>query len=143
MGTGILSKSVEEISNGFEATPLKRFYEEAMVDVDNVPSNKIAAEVLSTAPTEIKDVFSGAPALHYCVWSNRNAPSAKYRGTLLPRGVDYEVPEVGGRAIPQTRRLRNQILVTQSYRCIRGVHGSPPSALVRTTNIAILPLTEA
>src|SRR5688572_15051771 len=61
IGSAIVAKGIEEISNGFKATPLKRFYVEAVVGKDNPASNKIAAKILSTTPTEIIDTFSGEP----------------------------------------------------------------------------------
>jgi hypothetical protein len=65
LGSAIVAKSIEEISDGFKATPLKKFYVEAVVGRDNLPSNKIAAKVLAGKATEITDVFSGEPALRY------------------------------------------------------------------------------
>jgi len=65
LGAATVRKNIEEISNGFKATPLQRFYVEAIVGVSNIPSNKIAAKILSLAPTECTDVFSGQPALQY------------------------------------------------------------------------------
>jgi hypothetical protein len=65
LGSAIVAKSIEEISHGFKATPLKKFYVEAVVGRDNLPSNKIAAKVLARRPTEITDVFSGESALQY------------------------------------------------------------------------------
>jgi hypothetical protein len=65
LGSAIVAKGIEEIRNGFKATPLKEFYVEAVVGKYNLASNKIAAKVLSATPTEITDVFSGEPALQY------------------------------------------------------------------------------
>jgi hypothetical protein len=65
LGAAIVKESIEEISSGFKATPLQRFYVEAVVGVSNIPSNKIAAKILSSAPTECTDVLSGEPALQY------------------------------------------------------------------------------
>ena len=65
LGSAIVAKSIEEISHGFKATPLKKFYVEAVVGRGNLPSNKIAAKVLAARPTEITDVFSGEAALQY------------------------------------------------------------------------------
>lgn len=39
----IVAKSIEDISRGFKATGLKKFYVEAVVGRDKLPSNKIAA----------------------------------------------------------------------------------------------------
>jgi hypothetical protein len=65
LGAAIVAKSIEEISNGFKATPLKKFYVEAVVGISNVPSNKIAAKTLAATPTDCTDAFSGEPALQY------------------------------------------------------------------------------
>lgn len=65
LGAATVRKSIEEISNGFKATPIKRFYIEAIVGVSNIPSNKLAAKMLSSTPEECTDAFSGQPALQY------------------------------------------------------------------------------
>jgi hypothetical protein len=65
LGEATVRKSIEEISKGFKATPLQRFYVEAIVGVSNIPSNKIATKILSPAPTECTDALSGQPALQY------------------------------------------------------------------------------
>jgi hypothetical protein len=41
------------------------FYVEAVVGVDNRPSQRVAEKVISDAPTAVQDQVSGEPALQY------------------------------------------------------------------------------
>jgi hypothetical protein len=65
LGTDILMKGIEELSNGFKKHGAAEFYIEAVISVSNTPSNKIATKVISNSPTHCMDSHSGEPALQY------------------------------------------------------------------------------
>lgn len=59
-----LNKSIAEIQHGFRRV-IPAFYIEAIVEIDNVASQKVAARSISGTPDQITDSFSGLPALLY------------------------------------------------------------------------------
>lgn len=62
----ILAAGVAELKHGLNrAHPGATFYIEAVVGLDNVPSQHVAAAVISNSPKPITDNISGLPALHY------------------------------------------------------------------------------
>ncbi|HEY3815372.1 MAG TPA: hypothetical protein VGL66_19295 [Caulobacteraceae bacterium] len=61
----VLKAAIAEMEHGFARTPLKRFYVEAVVGVDNAPSRKIAEAVFEQTGTEITDEVSDQPAIHF------------------------------------------------------------------------------
>lgn len=62
----IVAAGIAELKHGFNRThPDATFYIEAVVGLDNVPSQHVAAAVISGSPKPITDAFSGLPALHY------------------------------------------------------------------------------
>ncbi len=62
----IVSAGIAELKHGLNrAHPGATFYVEAVVGLDNVPSQHVAAAVISDNPKPITDNVSGLPALHY------------------------------------------------------------------------------
>jgi len=57
-------KAIEEMRRGLKPH-VPRFYLEAIVSTSNVPSQKVAARVLSSEPTTGTDHHSGEPILQY------------------------------------------------------------------------------
>jgi hypothetical protein len=68
-GQGLAGRTVAnalvELENGLRRSPLKKYYVEAIVSPSNIPSNRIAARLISDKPVSITDAFSGDPALQY------------------------------------------------------------------------------
>lgn len=60
----VLEKSIDEMRHGFRKL-IPKFYIEAIVGVNNVASQKVAARVLSQTPISITDQVSNQPALQY------------------------------------------------------------------------------
>lgn len=56
---------IEVMINRFRHTQLRWFYVEAIIDVANTPSIKLAEKLFSTQGTEIEDEDSGLPVLHF------------------------------------------------------------------------------
>lgn len=65
LGTEILQKSIEEFKHGMAGVGKKKYILEAIVSVDNAPSNKIATKLLSSSPSTITDDFSQENAFQY------------------------------------------------------------------------------
>jgi hypothetical protein len=62
----IMGAGIAELKHGLtRAHPEAEFFVEAVVGLDNLPSQHVAAAVLSTNPKSITDNVSGLPALHY------------------------------------------------------------------------------
>lgn len=60
----IVEQTIAELRNGFRRQ-FPKFYIEVVVDKLNASSNRVAAQVISDAPIEIIDQFSGKPSLQY------------------------------------------------------------------------------
>lgn len=60
----IVEQAIVELRKGFNRQFLK-FYIEVVVNLPNEASNRVAAQVVSDAPIEIIDQFSGKPSLQY------------------------------------------------------------------------------
>lgn len=56
--------SIDEMQNGFK-DKLSDFYVEAIVSASNVPSQKVAARLISSSPKEVTDQYSGQAAYQY------------------------------------------------------------------------------
>lgn len=65
LGSRVVQAGIDELKNGMGRTPIKEFYVEAVVGVDNVASNKIASATISAKPEPIADALSGESALQY------------------------------------------------------------------------------
>jgi hypothetical protein len=65
LATETTIKAVDELRNGLRRHGADRFYLEAIVSDSNQPSNKLAKKLLSNAPKNCIDVFSGEPAVQY------------------------------------------------------------------------------
>lgn len=65
VGTEILRKGIEEIYLGFARNGHKEFYIEAVVGVENNPSNSVAKKLISDSPSRGRDHFSGEEAFQY------------------------------------------------------------------------------
>jgi hypothetical protein len=61
----IIGASVTELTVGLARNGIARFYIEAVIGVDNLASQRVAAATLNAHPTSITDSVSGQPALHY------------------------------------------------------------------------------
>ncbi|QYF93092.1 GNAT family N-acetyltransferase [Massilia sp. PAMC28688] len=64
LATSILSKSIEEMQHGFKRH-MKKFYIEAVVNVDNEASKRVAERAFPELPSEIVDSYSGERALRF------------------------------------------------------------------------------
>lgn len=66
LATEIVDASLKELHKGISRHLREPgFYVEAIVGVDNLASQKVAARSLSNSPDSIEDDESGLPALHY------------------------------------------------------------------------------
>lgn len=65
IGNILLSESMEEMKLELQGVGIKEYFLEAVVGIQNVPSNKLAARLLSTRPEHITCQSSGEPALQY------------------------------------------------------------------------------
>lgn len=64
--TEIVKASMEELHRGIsQHLPEPGFYVEAIVGMENLASQKVAARTLTDMPKTIVDGISGLPALHY------------------------------------------------------------------------------
>lgn len=61
----ILKKSILELKNGLGRNKIKEFYLEAIVEIGNKISQKIASKIISDSPKKCKDEYSGQDALAY------------------------------------------------------------------------------
>lgn len=64
-GKEIVEAAIAEMKHGLLRPDQEAFYLEAVVGIDNVPSQRIAAQLLSPSPVERTDMVSGRPALQY------------------------------------------------------------------------------
>ncbi|EPL4029199.1 GNAT family N-acetyltransferase [Enterobacter hormaechei] len=64
VATKLLNASIEEMQFGFRNS-CNEFYVEAIVGIDNQPSNKLASKVLSATPQPGEDSHSGKPINQY------------------------------------------------------------------------------
>jgi hypothetical protein len=60
-----VANALAELENGLRRSSLGKYYVEAIVSRSNIPSNRIAARLISDAPVSIIDAFSGEPAFQY------------------------------------------------------------------------------
>jgi GNAT superfamily N-acetyltransferase len=60
-----MEAAIRDLATGFGRAGLPPFYVEAIVSVDNEPSKRVSAAVLSKKPTPVTDGPSGEPALQY------------------------------------------------------------------------------
>jgi len=58
--------AIAELRHGLARTGVTRLSIEAVVGLDSVASQHVAAATLSAKPTQITDSVSGLPALYYC-----------------------------------------------------------------------------
>lgn len=65
LGTSLLIESIEELGHELQKVGITDYYLEAVVSVDNEPSNKMASKVLSSTPVRTTDIISGEPAFQY------------------------------------------------------------------------------
>lgn len=64
-GKEILAQAIDEMQNGFARSGVKKFYVEAIVGVDNEPSKRLAAHVISDNPKSTTDGETGQAVLAY------------------------------------------------------------------------------
>ena len=65
IATQVVPQAIEELRHGLKRNGRLPFYVEAVVAKTNGPSNRIAARLLSTKPTDGTDSFSGEPIFQY------------------------------------------------------------------------------
>lgn len=65
LAKNLVKAAIAELKSGMARQGVDEFYLEAIVGVDNAPSNNIAKDIISNNPTNIIDSFSGLPALQY------------------------------------------------------------------------------
>jgi hypothetical protein len=61
----VVGMAVEELQRGFSGRLGPALYVEAVVGVDNTPSQCVAEQILTATPDTITDEISGLPALRY------------------------------------------------------------------------------
>lgn len=61
----ILQQGIDELRNGLRRNGVKRFYVEAIVSQDNLPSQHVAAKVISASPKSGTDGNTGEPTFEY------------------------------------------------------------------------------
>jgi ribosomal protein S18 acetylase RimI-like enzyme len=61
----ITEAAIAEMKNGLARNGISSFYVEAIVNVENEPSKKVAAATISSSPVAVTDHDSGLPALQY------------------------------------------------------------------------------
>lgn len=65
VASDIVTKAIDEFRIGMARNGLTEFYVEAIVGVNNAPSNAVARKLLSDNPKEGTDSISGEPILAY------------------------------------------------------------------------------
>lgn len=65
VGAALVRDSLAELQPNLHRVGISAFYVEAVVGMDNEPSNRIACSILTDSPQQITDQFSGEPALQY------------------------------------------------------------------------------
>lgn len=71
----IVRTAINELKHGLASANVMAFDVEAVVETDNIASQKVAAACLSQSPTDIVDKFSGKPALHYVMNVTSTTPA--------------------------------------------------------------------
>jgi RimJ/RimL family protein N-acetyltransferase len=61
----IVEAAIAEMKNGLARNGIQSFYVEAVVNIENEPSKKVAAATISASPVAITDKDSGLAALQY------------------------------------------------------------------------------
>ena len=61
----IITKAIAELKNGLGKNGIKKFYIEAIVAANNLPSQKVAARVISKIKNEVIDEDSGTKSYQY------------------------------------------------------------------------------
>jgi RimJ/RimL family protein N-acetyltransferase len=61
----VVTAAVAELENGLKRNNIPHFYIEAVVNLDNEPSKRVAEATISPTATAVTDKDSGLPALHY------------------------------------------------------------------------------
>lgn len=64
-GAEILQQGIDELRNGLRRNGVKRFHLEAVVSQNNLPSQRVAAKVLSATPKSSTDGESDEPTFVY------------------------------------------------------------------------------
>lgn len=65
LASDIVSQGMGELVHGLKRNGAKQFYVEAIVGIDNEPSNRLAKRLISDKPKAITDEFSREPAFQY------------------------------------------------------------------------------
>lgn len=65
LGVEAVNKGIEELRNGLRRAKFKSFYIEAVIDVTNIPSLKVAEKLFPELGKAIKDHGTGTPCLHF------------------------------------------------------------------------------
>jgi hypothetical protein len=65
LATETVTAAFAELQQGLKRGGIKRFCVEAMIDVSNVMSQRVAVKTISDKPVETPDSISGLPALRY------------------------------------------------------------------------------
>jgi len=65
LGFKVVSLAFDELTHGLKRAGVVMFYVEAVISIDNLPSNGLAKKVFSEPPDSGVDSFSGEPMLHY------------------------------------------------------------------------------
>lgn len=70
----IVRAALAELRHGFAKNNLSAIHVEAVVGVDNIPSQRVVAACLLVDPLAITDQVSGLPALHYTTRYELSSP---------------------------------------------------------------------
>lgn len=65
LATEVVEKSIKALKNEVKRCNIKTFFIEAIINVTNIPSQKVASRVISNAPKKIVDDISGEDAYYY------------------------------------------------------------------------------
>lgn len=77
----IVGMAMEELQHGFGGKLGAALYVEAIVGLDNTPSQRVAEQVISATSDAITDEVSGMPALRYLRQLDLTAPEKQPPGT--------------------------------------------------------------
>lgn len=60
-----IEMAILEMQNGYKRAGIVKFYIEAIVEIDNIASQRVAQQTISSNPKSIIDEISGLPAFQY------------------------------------------------------------------------------
>lgn len=95
IATGTVTKAISELWHGMKSKGTATFYVEALIDVENKASLRVAERTISETPIDAVDKHSGRPALQYFRLIDESM--------FYPSGIPAEADNPAGR-IKRSRR---------------------------------------